>query len=553
MLDGGSDIRGRTMKTCVYCESSVQDEVTKCPHCSSTSFVKQCPKCGKGYKGAECPDCEAREEAAKAAEASASQEKLVRDKANSRLALKTVLTVLMPYIGGYFLINRNVKKGFRLFAIVWCFFIAFMMAASYDSAATRVVGVLLCLAPVAVYAIREKAWSWREAGLEVKITSVALVVALVVLLASAIGRGDQQVVQAESTSSASAVAASSQSSDNSSSSAEAKPTKDGFDEKTNAAVQVAGVEFSIPDYYVLSKGSGSMDYYYAEQGGAVAMIGVETDAVNDSTESDFDSSKYGIAANFAKSSGFTIRSTKDASVAGLPGCVAELDGKIENIDTQMTLLFFFNERESSLGYVLLAQTNNTKFDYTADFEKVIESAKIGAAATGEQVAQSSSSGASAKAEEEESSASSAPSEEEKLAALESVMSQDTAYRAATVSFTNQMADDVFADDGNSLDPSKFHSYSDRSGFYLEPKSRGTWSYKDDSTWHVEGLEYTIARYGTSVKASCDVRFDGENYIISNQRGMIYNPGHEDLATHLEEYEKGSSSAPARVVAPDLLS
>ena len=82
------------------------------PYCSSTAFLKQCPKCGKGYKGVECPDCKAREDAFRAAEAAEKREEAARDKANSHLALKTALTVMMPYIGGYFLINKNVKRGY---------------------------------------------------------------------------------------------------------------------------------------------------------------------------------------------------------------------------------------------------------------------------------------------------------------------------------------------------------------------------------------------------------------------------------------------------------
>ena len=563
----GFDLGDRTMKICVYCESSVSDEATKCPHCSSTSFIKQCPKCGKGYEGAECPDCKARDEAAKAAGIAAMQEEGARAKANSHLALKAVLTFIMPYIGGYFLINKNVKKGYRIAAIVWCILLACIAAPRSSTVGSSVIGTLMCLAPIAVYTIREKAWLWKEANSEVKITSVVLVVVLVFLLVSAVARGDRQPAQTESPSSASATAVSTQSS-GSSASSNARPIKDGFDEKTNFAVQVAGVEYSFPDYYELVKGNGDMDYYYAERGGKVAMIGVQTDQASVKSESEFRSVQNTYIASVAKSisdEGFTVDSARDVKVAGLPGCVAELHGVAQNYDTQCVMLFFFNERESSQGVIALMQTDNTAYDYSADFEKIIASAKISSVDSDGGSSKSSSSSASAQAQEKEESSpseapseeksaasSGAPSKEEMLAALESNFPQDTAYRAATVSITNQMAADVFASDGNTLDPSKFHSFSDRSGFYLEPKGRGTWSYKDEPTWHVEGLEYKVSEIGTSVKASCDVHFDGTNYIISNQSGLIYNPGFEDWGTPLESYDTPSSD-PARVVSPDLLS
>ena len=340
--------------------------------------------------------------------------------------------------------------------------------------------------------------------------------------------------------------------------------KDGFDEKTNSTVRIAGVEFSFPDYYVFSKGENGMDYYYAEQGSAVAMIGVQSIANTNATESDFNSSKNAFVANFAKSAGLSVDSTKDVSVAGLPGCIAELHGKISDTNTLVMMLLFYNERASAMGVLSFAQSDNTKYDYSADFAKIIKSARLSAEATEEPNTQSSSSSSSTEVDEEEESSSAeaiteeeeadspgAPSEEDMLAALESVMPQETAYKAATVSFTNQMADDVGTSDGNSLDPSKFHSYSDQSGFFLKPKGKGTWSYVDESTWHVDGLEYTTST-GLTVEASCDVHFDGANYIISNQSGMSYNPGHKEWGTPLEDYDTPSSD-PARIVTPNLLS
>ena len=140
------------MKVCQYCGSTVGDEAVTCPHCSSASFKNKCPECGRMIDGTYCPDCAARRERESSAveEARKLGEEVAR--ANSGLAWKTVLTVFVPFVGGYFLIRKHVKTGFRLFAIIWCAFLAVSVAATEGgTAGGNVIGSLLCLAPIAVY------------------------------------------------------------------------------------------------------------------------------------------------------------------------------------------------------------------------------------------------------------------------------------------------------------------------------------------------------------------------------------------------------------------
>lgn len=139
----------------------------------------------------------------------------------------------------------------------------------------------------------------------------------------------------------------------------------------------------------------------------------------------------------------------------------------------------------------------------------------------------------AQAAEEERIAAEAKAEEERLAAeaeaaeksaaliavLEAELPQEMAKRAAIVAITNYCtAADVFMPDGNTLDPSKFHSYADTSGnffdYYNAVSSLGEWSAKDEGTWHVEELSFTNC-FGNTKNAVLDVRFDGENYIVSD--------------------------------------
>ena len=152
------------MKVCDYCDRRVDDKAVTCPYCASSSFHEICPRCGSAYDGVFCHRCKAEEDRKHAAAESAyevaqraSEESRAIEKANRGLIWKTVLTVFIPFVGGFFLINDHVRKGFRIFAIAWCSFMALSVAFSASgSAGVRIVSSLLCLAPVAYYLFKRK-------------------------------------------------------------------------------------------------------------------------------------------------------------------------------------------------------------------------------------------------------------------------------------------------------------------------------------------------------------------------------------------------------------
>ena len=149
---------GLYMKVCDYCNSIVNDDATACPNCSAAQFSKQCETCGTKYKGATCPECAQHEHDARAQAEADREQRAAEAKANTGLGWKTTLTVFLPFIGGWFLINDHVKSGFRIFAIIWCCLIALdvSLVTTTESAAARVIAALACLAPVGAYLVRNK-------------------------------------------------------------------------------------------------------------------------------------------------------------------------------------------------------------------------------------------------------------------------------------------------------------------------------------------------------------------------------------------------------------
>ena len=89
----------------------------------------------------------------------------------------------------------------------------------------------------------------------------------------------------------------------------------------------------------------------------------------------------------------------------------------------------------------------------------------------------------------------------KIAELEQAFPLESAKKAAVTIIENYAANDVYKDDGSALDPTKFHTFGDKTGnleeYYIWINNFGTWSYYDEDTWHCEKLQLT--HYSSTVK------------------------------------------------------
>lgn len=102
---------------------------------------------------------------------------------------------------------------------------------------------------------------------------------------------------------------------------------------------------------------------------------------------------------------------------------------------------------------------------------------------------------------------------------------EKAKRAAVVAITNGTTDDILNDEKSDIDPSKLHSYSDLSGSFIIVKDWGTWTPKDEKTWHAEGMILERSDFYLVIEnVMLDVSFNGENYIVSNLDGKYGNNG-----------------------------
>lgn len=129
---------------------------------------------------------------------------------------------------------------------------------------------------------------------------------------------------------------------------------------------------------------------------------------------------------------------------------------------------------------------------------------------------------------------------------------EDALRAAVVSLTNSVAPDVFSGDGNTLDPVKFHSYADKSGFYFNIVSEGNHTQVSESTWHIDDLKLQVYDQDTVMDASLDITLDGNNYVVSNVDAFYYAPNLEEYGTDVGKYYFNAPDLPYVTVQRELV-
>ena len=99
--------------------------------------------------------------------------------------------------------------------------------------------------------------------------------------------------------------------------------------------------------------------------------------------------------------------------------------------------------------------------------------------------------------------------------LEAYFPKENACKAIIVSFTNEIAFDVYTEDGNSFDPEKLHGYKYFGEFKQAVTDMGTWEAVDLTTWHVEDMYLSCSEYDQATKLKCNITYDGENYVLSD--------------------------------------
>lgn len=160
-----------------------------------------------------------------------------------------------------------------------------------------------------------------------------------------------------------------------------KEDRNGYDETNNTKVQFWGHDLSIPSYWINS-GDDSFDNYtyYAEENGAIAAMMQfqcrSTGSVNrDNIESDFEDVLSSLANSLngfnVSDSGTTIFCDEDAYTADFT-CAMN-----DNTPMKCKVVATKHSGSSNMYGFFLLQSEDSKYDYFGDFEKMLSSAIYG--------------------------------------------------------------------------------------------------------------------------------------------------------------------------------
>ena len=157
------------------------------------------------------------------------------------------------------------------------------------------------------------------------------------------------------------------------------PQRNGFDPATNITATVSEVSFQIPEYFGarVNQNDDGVTYYYAESGSSISMLMTSESSLGSTDMTDIDAVKDEILVGLLESDKelfAEIISSTDFSLAGHSARIVTIKGTISELTETTTAVYFINEATNTVGMVLLGQSDNTQFNYSADFAKVIESA-----------------------------------------------------------------------------------------------------------------------------------------------------------------------------------
>ena len=158
-----------------------------------------------------------------------------------------------------------------------------------------------------------------------------------------------------------------------------KELKNGFNEETNSTVTLGSFEFQVPNYAILNEDKKTdTTYMYVletdsnNEETAILLVGTGTiDSI--SSKEDFDSNYEALLDASLKQFNLTeFQRNENTFTANTNGY--EINGKTEVL---------FNEADNTFAVIIIVQSPNAVYDYTADYDKIVGSVVYKEAQEGE--------------------------------------------------------------------------------------------------------------------------------------------------------------------------
>ncbi|MBQ1327226.1 MAG: hypothetical protein IIY49_04230 [Eubacterium sp.] len=156
-----------------------------------------------------------------------------------------------------------------------------------------------------------------------------------------------------------------------------KEAKDGFANAVEAKYE--NLTFQIPDYFKYSEeiSSDPNYYYYAEQSETTVVdLTVTIQNGTGIKKEDAKAAKDDFIRALQSTGDVTVTNAFETEIAGYYTLGADVNYNMTNFEGTGRLYFIFDTDVEKIVGIGLVQTNNSQYDYTSDFEKIIASIKV---------------------------------------------------------------------------------------------------------------------------------------------------------------------------------
>lgn len=169
---------------------------------------------------------------------------------------------------------------------------------------------------------------------------------------------------------------------NNSSDEDSRKIKNGFNQSSNQVYTLANYSLEIPSYWKLSDKSAEVQWLYAETGGCVAMIQLSAQYETDNNYPvSFDglySDNDNMINTIEASTSSTVTDYEIIDTGNVKGILYQCysDDMSDGLSGNFEWFSFASESDRNWCSIILGQTDNTEYDYTEDFRKIIQSINL---------------------------------------------------------------------------------------------------------------------------------------------------------------------------------
>lgn len=158
---------------------------------------------------------------------------------------------------------------------------------------------------------------------------------------------------------------------------DSREEKNDFDANTNTTSTFFGYDVSFPASWTAGTNTLDTECYYAESGDAVAMFQIQCISSPFDNFDELSSDKDSLGKSYGGAfDSFEVSGTTEYSISDTKGIMYDYTGSTSGLDVQGKMLVFVSENAKNLISFQMVQSDNTKYSYFNDFEKILDSVTL---------------------------------------------------------------------------------------------------------------------------------------------------------------------------------